>query len=847
MRLRACAHAWGRCALCSRGRFSQSSVETASRFCRASASRLRPPQPLLRQALPAQAPCPSGVLPGVRRFSASSAETPLRAASLAVSSSDPVSPSLLKLSLSHAVSPSWRATLRAESCADPATRAFASPWQAHSVRRLRRERAGGRLSPADEDAVPLEAGASSSGSMRTSETASRGHAADGQHTCAGEARGQAGIGLEKDMQGVEDFWGSVQSRFDRILQTAPTCSPALDPPTTAASASSSAPSSPAPAVFSPSASVSPSTRRSAVFPTPFSDSPRETRLECILPLSASAQEGDEEALLQRLLREHGIVGSCRQRGSAATSSESPDHATHVENGGEASAWGERAEEATLLTPPQAPTSVAEAVGGSQRVPIDPNKSRAQLDEEVKAAISHFVPHAVKRKEKLRKSAPEEEEQTASHEREKPTAASQRDSFLAEGPQEHGDPGGEASRSLARVYDERDDASKDADGEREDGAARHDRVEYMGDAAFAESVLGVVSRPRVSGQLRPGSHADRPSALVAHASGVSERLDTKDSSAEEQDGEEEELTPAQRFYRDNRELLLKRAQAYYHEKQQKLARQPSEPLSQEHETNVFEDDETEAVDDEWAFFREPVVRPPKDHLWGVAWQQPAESPATGQRRAKTVELERGRMPTVEEFVTILQQEHMEDIRVVDLDACGRRDVARFAIVGTGRTPEHCRRVGRLLSRLIVELQVPFLSRAAYCHSSRDDDWVIARCAHIHLHLMTRTVRSQYRLEDLWLLPHEHFGPDTFPGYFDCSYSHPPPYLLAARDAAAASSASAARDIVAYESLMESKDYPDASVHFLVEASAPPSEESTLQQTTNGPCSTCQTTRHPSTKV
>ncbi|RQX74968.1 oligomerization domain protein [Toxoplasma gondii CAST] len=672
--------------------------------------------------------------------------------------------------------------------------------------------------------------------------------------------GEQGDSTDRDegtplWQGDSDSPLPTQSRFDRILQATPSRpTPPLSP--------SSLPSDSPPSSSSVSSSRSlhaAFASRPRNFPTSFSD---PAVAHSVAPSCQSTLEEDDEALLQRLLLEHGIIDPRRDGLASSASSDTRKLSLSVtgEVSGRETSCGPFVERATPLMPLEAPESVAEAVGGHQRVPIDPRKSREQLDEEVEAAIAHFVPAKYKQPANVAPRTPSDTDEIARSPSVGATAATGGEkeqpalSALESSSTFDAHASGEATLGLREEIQGRDAADPENDGDDdfggasengqadstqsmrgaaddsgglvtfygggEEGDACPERAEYMEDEAFAQNVLGVVSRPRVSGHLAAAPRRRSETALDKSSGSERAREDERESESDE------ELTPAQRFYRDNRELLLKRAQAYYHEKQQKLARQ-SDGLSDA--AGVVEDDETEAVDDEWAFFREPVVRPAKDHLWGVGWQQPAESSETGQRRAKTVELQSGRMPTVEEFVTILQQEHMEDIRVIDLEACGRRDVARFAIIGTGRTPAHCRRVGRLLSRLIVELQVPFLSRAAYCHSNRDDDWVIARCAHIHLHLMTRTVRSQYRLEDLWLLPHEHFGPETFPGYFDCSYSHPPPYLLAARDAAF--SAASSRDLKAYESLMENQDYPDASVHFQIDAPAPPPPDDAKPKTSD----------------
>lgn len=37
---------------------------------------------------------------------------------------------------------------------------------------------------------------------------------------------------------------------------------------------------------------------------------------------------------------------------------------------------------------------------------------------------------------------------------------------------------------------------------------------------------------------------------------------------------------------------------------------------------------------------------------------------------------------------IRQERIDDIRVVDLEKCGRRDLGVFLILGTGKTGIHC---------------------------------------------------------------------------------------------------------------------------------------------------------------
>lgn len=62
-----------------------------------------------------------------------------------------------------------------------------------------------------------------------------------------------------------------------------------------------------------------------------------------------------------------------------------------------------------------------------------------------------------------------------------------------------------------------------------------------------------------------------------------------------------LTPAQQFFFENREVLLQRAQQYHEEKMQHFDDLPDE--NSEFNQHSFD-----------TFYRDPVVRPPKGHLW-----------------------------------------------------------------------------------------------------------------------------------------------------------------------------------------------------------------------------------------
>mmetsp|Transcript_34479 Transcript_34479/g.89868 ORF Transcript_34479/g.89868 Transcript_34479/m.89868 type:complete len:164 (+) Transcript_34479:818-1309(+) len=119
----------------------------------------------------------------------------------------------------------------------------------------------------------------------------------------------------------------------------------------------------------------------------------------------------------------------------------------------------------------------------------------------------------------------------------------------------------------------------------------------------------------------------------------------------------------------------------------------------------------------------------------------------------------------------------DLRVVDLEACGRRDLGTFAIVGTGQTTHHCRRLGDLVARTLKDLKIPALD--AFCWGTKNDEWVLARCGPYAVHLFTQSAREEYQLEALWTRPHDHLTLEDFPHYGEPSGvgggNELPPYL------------------------------------------------------------------------
>ncbi|KAF4677530.1 hypothetical protein FOL47_000918 [Perkinsus chesapeaki] len=221
-----------------------------------------------------------------------------------------------------------------------------------------------------------------------------------------------------------------------------------------------------------------------------------------------------------------------------------------------------------------------------------------------------------------------------------------------------------------------------------------------------------------------------------------------------DDEEEQLTPAQRFYLENKERLLERATSYYMDK-----------AKQE------EEEDPDGIVDSWRFYRDPVVRPPKGHMWNY---KDSGRDSLPEEEYEPIQLTEGEMPTIEQITRLLQDEQALDITVVDLDLVGRRDVGMWAIIATVQSGGHGRRLGSLCTRTIEELKIPGVMTSM--NGRKADDWVIARVGEVVIHLMTKTRRERMNLEALLMRPHDWMGPEDFPQYTDFwDGSEPPDFV------------------------------------------------------------------------
>ncbi|CRG99066.1 conserved Plasmodium protein, unknown function [Plasmodium relictum] len=215
---------------------------------------------------------------------------------------------------------------------------------------------------------------------------------------------------------------------------------------------------------------------------------------------------------------------------------------------------------------------------------------------------------------------------------------------------------------------------------------------------------------------------------------------------------EGLTPAQRFFEENKEKLIYESLKLYNEKKTKL-----------------NDNDNENDHDYYNCTTDPIVRPNENYLFDYENDE-------NDDMNENLELEKGIMPTIEQVVCILKHEKVKNIKVIDLNKCGRRDIGMFLILCTGQTAKHNKKVGKLISKILIDLEIPYISNVVYCYCNKFDDWIISHCGPLKIHIVTKEIRDIYNIENLFLYPHEHFDSQHFPSFFDYTPGIPPPYLV-----------------------------------------------------------------------
>ncbi|SCM07312.1 conserved Plasmodium protein, unknown function [Plasmodium chabaudi adami] len=227
---------------------------------------------------------------------------------------------------------------------------------------------------------------------------------------------------------------------------------------------------------------------------------------------------------------------------------------------------------------------------------------------------------------------------------------------------------------------------------------------------------------------------------------------------------EGMTPAQRFYEENKDKLMKECMKYYNERNEKINKN-NENIE---DPNNYYDEIYE--NDYYNSIRDPIVRPKDNYLFDY------ENEEEDEEGNEDLELEKGIMPTIEQVVSILKHEKVKNIKVIDLNKCGRRDIGMFLILCTGNTAKHNKKVGKLISKIFIDLEIPYISNIIYCYCNKSDDWIISHCGPLKIHIVTKELRDKYDLENLFLYPHEHFDNRNFPSFFDYTPGIPPPYIV-----------------------------------------------------------------------
>ena len=67
--------------------------------------------------------------------------------------------------------------------------------------------------------------------------------------------------------------------------------------------------------------------------------------------------------------------------------------------------------------------------------------------------------------------------------------------------------------------------------------------------------------------------------------------------------------------------------------------------------------------------------------------------------------RGRLPAVEMLADLLKREQARDVVVIDLWEFKRQDVGTHAIIATGVTTAHCRRLGEIAAKAYDDPRFP----------------------------------------------------------------------------------------------------------------------------------------------
>uniref|UniRef100_A0A3B0N146 Oligomerisation domain containing protein, putative n=1 Tax=Theileria annulata TaxID=5874 RepID=A0A3B0N146_THEAN len=205
-----------------------------------------------------------------------------------------------------------------------------------------------------------------------------------------------------------------------------------------------------------------------------------------------------------------------------------------------------------------------------------------------------------------------------------------------------------------------------------------------------------------------------------------------------------MTPGQAFFLENKEKLMETVKRRYYEEKNKAKYQ--EKYDDEHDETFSSLLEYDFNEESFGSYGDEFIPPRnKQQLWDY-------NSTSVCLHKEPIELTKGVMPNINQIVDILQREQIFNVSVMDLDKYERRDQGLYVILGTGTTSAHCRRVGRMLYNIIIDLEIPFVSKVSYCFNSRNDEWIISHLGPLSVHLMIKETRDKYSLDEVWS---EHF--------------------------------------------------------------------------------------------
>ncbi|KUG01419.1 Ribosomal silencing factor RsfS [Phytophthora nicotianae] len=123
----------------------------------------------------------------------------------------------------------------------------------------------------------------------------------------------------------------------------------------------------------------------------------------------------------------------------------------------------------------------------------------------------------------------------------------------------------------------------------------------------------------------------------------------------------------------------------------------------------------------------------------------EAPEAGNRHADIIPAIPQTYLTIDEVQQALEREKAIDVYTVDL--AGKSSLADFMVFATGRSQAHMRRMADLLIKSMKAREL--VDDFDYAVEGRDcDDWMIADCNNIVVHLMRADTRRILNLEDHW---------------------------------------------------------------------------------------------------